>query len=116
MPCPVLSYIVKSTTGDRIPGTNCTESAVSCVGFRERMVLAVTHCMCVNGWHWSGGLIIWIFGIVLRAPYAMSGTDIAYAAHIGIVLRSLTTRCPVLTSPMLLRGRYAMSGTDMRSS
>eukprot|EP00961_Rhodomonas_salina_P111525 1500487-Rhodomonas_salina.4 len=45
-------------------------------------------------------------GIRLRASYAVSGTEIAYAFIPA-------ARCPVVTYCMLLRARYAQSGTNM---
>eukprot|EP00961_Rhodomonas_salina_P268752 3631895-Rhodomonas_salina.1 len=47
--------------------------------------------------------------ISLRAPYAMSGTDLAY--YVTAYARAMP--CPVLTSRIPLRACYAMSGTDI---
>eukprot|EP00961_Rhodomonas_salina_P304811 3941737-Rhodomonas_salina.3 len=49
------------------------------------------------------------FPICLCACYAMSGTDLAYAAK-----NTLAMRCLVLPYPICLRGSYAMSGTHLQ--
>eukprot|EP00961_Rhodomonas_salina_P002513 35013-Rhodomonas_salina.1 len=62
--------------------------------------------------------------ILLRACYAMSGTDIAYGAMallcdvrywhgVCCYLPTLAMRCLVLTHRIMLRIAYAMYGTDI---
>eukprot|EP00961_Rhodomonas_salina_P045021 604601-Rhodomonas_salina.9 len=53
------------------------------------------------------------FGILLRAPYALSGTDSAYDAT-----RRIRRGCctPVPPCPIVLHFRYAVSGTDIDST
>eukprot|EP00961_Rhodomonas_salina_P191778 2587909-Rhodomonas_salina.1 len=53
--------------------------------------------------------------IILRFPYAMSGTEIGYAATRcrRIPIRLLCAECEELEPGICLRARYAMSGTGL---
>eukprot|EP00961_Rhodomonas_salina_P190703 2573165-Rhodomonas_salina.1 len=74
------TYTPKSNTGNRMPGTICTEIVV--VSYRHAM--SGTHIGCAGiRWDWvaSAGFTV-SCPIGLRACYAMSGTDAVVLCHV----------------------------------
>eukprot|EP00961_Rhodomonas_salina_P182342 2461482-Rhodomonas_salina.12 len=55
-------------------------------------------------------------GTALRASYAMSGTDVAYAAAIRYAMSGAVRSRTRVGSAICLRARYAMSGTGLAHS